>query len=743
MRFLVCFLVCGMFSINWAHANPKPKIGLVLAGGGAAGIAHVGVIRELERLGIRPDCVVGTSMGATIAGLYAAGFSADELEALILGVDWTTILNDQSDLSTRHPMRRDSRVDPFTVTSQLPIGRDSKGIQFVGGLVDGEKLSLLLRELTSRAKFKDKGVASFDDLPIPFRAIATDLQTGDQVIMRSGDLALALRASMSIPTLFPAVERNGKILVDGGVVNNFPTDVARDLCADIIIGVNLPSHEPDRRSLRTVTGTVSQLIALMVDRQVKTNIATLGDRDILITPSVSHVGILDFANASAAAELGAQAVLAVKDKLIAMGLADPNLVNASPSNALARQHGQDQLIRFDSISIDNKTSLSDQIIGSRLALSEPGEVSSSALQRQLLNIYGLGLFGSVTYRLDQIGDVSTLVISATKLRAGKYEFRAGLGLEDSFQGDGDFSLSVGAGATQLNELAGRLDLDFGIGSQLGSRLKYEQPLNVHQSQFLVSSLSFLKSTVPIYTNNDERVADFSASEGLADVSFIWAPYQSFRTGVGVSYRWNRVELRTGSRDLLTEAGLDEDWDSGVRLGLLFDYDSLDNADLPHYGSQFAFRVDVDVDAENSADRVGEVLVDGLTVKTYGKYSVAGFLSLEGELDPDGLDPHFIGGFQRLSGFSENELFGNIVLVVGARAYRNISFDNLFGNEAFVGASLEYGGVWNDWRDINQAEAVLHGSVFSGAETPFGPLILGIGFGENNEWAARFSLGSRF
>ncbi|MEO0369631.1 MAG: patatin-like phospholipase family protein, partial [Pseudomonadota bacterium] len=358
-----CLLVLALLasptnSLVAAEREDYPKVGLVLAGGGAAGLAHVGAIRELEKLGIRPDCVVGTSMGAIVAGLYAAGYSPAELERVVLNIDWENILNDYSDRSTLNPLRRDSRADPFSATAELPIGQDEKGIQFTGGLVDGVKLTLLLRELTGSVT----GAASFDDLPIPFRAIATDLETGEQVIMSDGDLALALRASMSIPGLFPAVERNNRILVDGGVVNNFPTDVARDLCADIVIGINLPNATPDRRSLNTLPGSLAQLVSLIVGRQEKANEAALQEQDIVLVPDVQDVGMLGFTKASLAVSLGAKKVVERRDELL-------EIQQRLSSDAIAatdektRSNGE---VVFDQIVVNNTTSIADRIILAKL-----------------------------------------------------------------------------------------------------------------------------------------------------------------------------------------------------------------------------------------------------------------------------------------------------------------------------------------------------------------------------------------
>lgn len=724
------------------HAEEPQRLGLVLAGGGASGLAHVGVIKELEKLGLRPDCIVGTSMGAIVGGLYASGYTAAEIEDVVLNIDWSTILNDYSDRSLLHPMRRDSRVDPFSVAASLPLGIDEEGVRVVPGAIDGIKLSLLLRDLTSTVK----GVRNFDRLPIPFRAVATDLETGQEVILRRGDLATALRASMSIPALLPAVERNGKILVDGGISNNFPTDVARAMCGDVLIGVNLPDATPDRRQLTSVTGTVTQLMALMVSRQEKINQASLTEGDVVLLPNTQDIKLLDFHRATDAIELGSQAVLASMNRLekIIASRSAAHQQQQAVATTVAENHRVDRTLSYDAVRIENPTRLDDRIISSRLGLSESGWIDVDTFGTELVKIYGLGLFGSVSYRLDDLDgseDQSELVVSVDNPTHGNTSFRVGLTLEDDFQADADYTLGAGVSFTHLNDLAARVDIDVLTGSTLGFQANFEQPLDFRQTRFVETTASFLKSTVPVYENGQGRVADFTVSEGRLGSTLIWAPSSRFRIGGGVSYRWNRVQRRTAGLEILQLTGLDEDWDGGARVGLALDYDSLDSSDLPHHGSQISIRFDVDI--EDKEENVGEVSVDAITARTFGSYTLSGFLSLDGELEPEGIDPHFLGGFQRLSGLAQDELFGNIAIVSGVRAYRNFALNQLFGLEAFIGGSLEYGGVWDEWRDIDSANALFHGSIFGGAETTFGPVLLGLGLGEENAWAARFSIGYRF
>ena len=215
-----------------ASSGARPRIGLVLGGGGARGAAHVGVLRELERMRIPIDAIAGTSMGAIIGGLYASGMSAAELEELVVSLDWATVLSDaprRTDLSFRR--KQDDEQFPI----DLEFGIKDGELLLPKGVVQGQKLDLILRELTIDVSH----ISNFDDLPIPFRAIASDIALGEMYVMGQGDLARSIRASISVPGLIAPVRLGGRLLVDGGLVGNLPIDVMRTMDVDIIIAVNV------------------------------------------------------------------------------------------------------------------------------------------------------------------------------------------------------------------------------------------------------------------------------------------------------------------------------------------------------------------------------------------------------------------------------------------------------------------------------------------------------------------------
>lgn len=713
--------------------QPAPRIGLVLAGGGAAGVAHVGVIRALEARGLRPDIVVGASMGAIVGGLYAAGYTPDDLEAVVQDVDWPSILNDLADRSFVHPMRRDSRIDLNDVSTDLPLGVGAGGIAVAGGLVDGIRLSLILRQLAAPAL----GTEDFDDLPIPFRAVATDLATGRPVALEGGDLALALRASMSIPALFPPVRIGDRFLVDGGVSNNLPIDVARAMGADRVIAVFIPPADVDPTALGALSSSLSQTMSIFIHARSRELIETLGPDDLLITPDVGAVGMLDFVTAPETVEKGvaaAEAEAAALDRLMR------GRVPAEPRQSIAAEF--DQPIHYDRVIVEYDGVLDPEVILRRLGLPETGPATPQQVQDAVQRVQGLGLFQNVSYRFDDAEDGRVLVVRAERRRLGFAQLRFGLGLNTEFGDSGGYTIALGARFTELNALGLRVDADAAFGQVEGVRLVAEQPLDFNHSLFLRGTALYLARTAPLFVTPDRRQADFRAEQVLFGGDLLWTPGDWGRVGVGASWQMQRARLRTGSADVLDDLGIERDYRRGLRLGPRFDYDTLDDPDLPRRGLQIGAAVDFDPFGDADRDQ-GELIASGLGAWSWGQNTVSAFGVVEGELRANGLEPHFLGGFQRLSGFSENALFGNVVGMGGLRYYRRFGFDSPFGREAFAGASAEYGGAWADWSDVGVQGAYAAGSVFAGVQTIFGPLIFGVGFAETGQFSLTLGLGARF
>jgi NTE family protein len=261
----------------------RPRIGLVLAGGGAKGGAHVGVLKVLEELRVPVDCIAGTSMGALVGAGYASGIPAADLQQFLIDIDWQSVVGGlgQRDLEPIEQKRAG-----VTYSNDLELGLKDKRVVVPGGLVNTSGIEDLLRSYVARSRMQ----TDFDRLPIPYRAVATDMLTGDMVVLKDGDLATAMRASMAIPGAFAPVETEQHILSDGGMVRNIPVDVARDLCADIVIVVNLVEEEVRRDQLRTATALITRSTDVMIVANENLQLESLTDQDVRIDVLMGDIG---------------------------------------------------------------------------------------------------------------------------------------------------------------------------------------------------------------------------------------------------------------------------------------------------------------------------------------------------------------------------------------------------------------------------------------------------------------------
>jgi NTE family protein len=309
----VAFAITTLAAPIAAGAQPTregavpPRICLVLSGGGARGAAHIGVIKVLEELRVPIHCITGTSMGSLVGGAYASGMSVAEMERIVGEI--TTDL-----LFKEKPPRQDTSIrrkaDDKTILFSPELGVRDGGLLLPKGIVSGVQLEAVLRRLANA-----KGYRRFDELPIPYRAVATDLVTGKAVIFSEGELALVMRASMSVPGAVAAAEFDGKILVDGGLTNNLPIDAARAMGADIVIAVNLGTPLLAREELGSILGATGQMINILTEQNVRASLAMLGPRDILVLPELGDFSAADFDHLPKTIPIGEAAVRKVADRL--------------------------------------------------------------------------------------------------------------------------------------------------------------------------------------------------------------------------------------------------------------------------------------------------------------------------------------------------------------------------------------------------------------------------------------------
>ena len=393
---LICVLLlclCAPAAVPAQDAlNDRPRIGLALSGGGARGAAHIGVLKILERERIPIDYIAGTSMGSIVGGMYASGTSLEDIEAQLIAVDWDSVFEDKIDRENRSFQRK---TDDRLWLIDVRFGFDAGDVSLPTGLVQGQKINQLLISLTLPVADVD----NFDDLAIPFRAIAADIQTGETVVLDSGNLPKAIRASMSVPAIMAPVPWGERNLVDGGIASNLPIEVVREMGADIVIAVDIStplSEEGAAESLLTVAG---QLSGFLTRRNVAASIASLGPQDILLVPDLGDIGAGDFTRMAEAIPTGIDSAEAQVAELRKYSLDESEYV----AHVAARQMPKRDLPVIEFIRFDNQTQISDEYLLGRLRaahldgqlVGRPLDVEQ--LEKGLDELYGLEIFSHIAY----------------------------------------------------------------------------------------------------------------------------------------------------------------------------------------------------------------------------------------------------------------------------------------------------------------------------------------------------------
>ena len=696
----------------------RPSIGLALSGGGARGSAHLGVLRVLEELNIPVDYIAGTSMGSIIGGLYASGMSVDEIEQALVDIKWEDIF---SDLQPREERRFRRKIDDYLYLVRHRIGiDDEKGkVNLAPALIQGQKFDLVLR----RYLLPVSGVQDFDDLRIPFRAVATDIVTGRAAVLDSGDLPTAIRASMAVPAVFAPVKMNDKLLVDGGIAMNLPVSVVREMGADIVIAVDISTPGLKREEIQSALDMLNQLSALLTRRDTDIQIASLTSRDVLIVPELGDkVTSADFKpkkllEGVAIGEAGARAHVT---ELRRLSTAPNRYVIYRKSIAPPRR----EVPTISYVRVENESRLSDEVITSRVNV-KPGEpLDLDKLEEDIGRIYGQDNFESVRYRVEERNGETGVVISARQKSWGTSALQLGLELSSTSTGDSFFNIGTALTILPMNSLNGEWRTFAQIGEEPLIFTEFYQPLDPHETWYVNAGAGWISRKVRIYDG-------LNASAALAD-------YEVDQTGLRLAGgrnlgNWGRISLAyqryIGEANLTSgTVGLDNiDFDTG-ELELRLSVDTLDNVAFPSrgwrgfaYGRMSRTALGADSDFEQygfSAMRAG----------SSGRHLFNVLAYYEGTPNDDApLQNLFtLGGFARLSGFSEDQFAGQHAgLLRGAYMY---DLDTGFV-DTYVGATAEFGGVWQDRDDISYDNSIFAGSLFLGVDTVIGPVFLGYGHGE--------------
>ncbi|MGU3349856.1 patatin-like phospholipase family protein [Pseudomonas monsensis] len=731
-RLLLCLLLgfLPLFVHASAPANEatRPKVGLVLSGGAARGLAHIGVLKALEEQGIKIDAIAGTSMGAVVGGLYASGYKIDELEKLALNIDWQQALSDAPPREDV-PFRRKQDDRDFLVKQKLSF-RDDGSLGLPLGVIQGQNLALLLESLLAHTS----DTRNFDKLPIPFRAVATDIANGEKVVFRKGHLPQVIRASMSIPAVFAPVELDGRLLVDGGMTDNIPLDVAREMGVDVAIVVDIGTPLRNSKQLTTVVDVLNQSITLMTRRNSEEQLAALKPSDVLIQPALAAFGVTDFGKAQDMIDAGYRATRILDARLAVLKPAESQ---DAELNA-ARSPGQRTPI-ITAIKVENNSKVDDDVIRYyiRQHIGEPLDLGR--LHSDMGTLYGLDYFEQVQYRVVHKGQDHTLVISARGKRSGTDYLRVGLNLSDDMRGDSAFNLGASYRVNGINRLGAEWLTRAQIGDKQELYSEFYQPLDVGSRYFIAPSVVFEAQNVDAVLDNDP-IAQYRVERyGMAlNVGRQIGNNGEVRFGVGEA--WGKADVRIGDQDLPSEH-----FNEGF-YSLKYSYDSLDNVYYPHEGKdisltllQFEPSLGSDTRYRQWEFKLDKAMGRGPdTLILGGRYGRT--------LDDTNVvtSSFLLGGARQLSGFREDAISGQNVSLLRAVYYRRLTPRAYLPLDfpLYAGASLERGRAWNNDNEFDSGY-INAASVFIGFETPLGPLNFSYGLNDANEQAVYLNLGQTF
>lgn len=720
--------VLGALAPFLAAAAPgeaaRPKVCIALSGGGALGLAHVGVLRELEAMRVPVDCVAGTSMGAIVGGLYAAGYSPAELEELATTLDWASLVRDAP--NRRHlPYRR--KVDDLYYLTRWELGVSKRGIRLPDAIVSGHRLGVELQLLTLRAA----GIDDFDRLPLPFRAVAADAATAETVVLDRGPLATALRASMAVPGLFAPVEIDGRLLVDGGVVSNLPVAVARELGADVVIAVDLHAPLAERERPESITRVLSQSLDALSQREVA---RAVRDADVVLRPRVDAWGLLDFEVAAELVARGAEATRDQADSLRAFALDE-----ATWRRHLERQRRATPSLPILQVVVEPGPGLPRAAVA-RAVRTRPGEaLDPLLLSADLERLWELGEFASVGFALEPGGvDGWILRLTGRDKPWGPNFLRTGISLATDLEGESSFGLLAALTMTRLGALGAELKVAAEAAENPLLNVELYQPVAPSRVPFVSLAFGVGERKQRIGLAGGPVQYRFLALRANADAGLALGRWGELRAG----YRLFRTESRAFGERPADTPDFDQDH-SGFGADLILD--QLDRVNFPRSGALLVVdyheaRTELGADEEyRKVDmQLGAAASRGRQTLLLLAHAASG---LGGDLPPS--EWLGLGGLFTLSGLPPGEVVGAYGGVASLAYLLRIGRLPKFGDGFYLGFSVEAGNAWPTADAVDLGDLRRSIALVFGADTILGPLYLAHGHAEGGSDSFYLYLGRTF
>ncbi len=731
----------ALLSVLWAllqacpvHAqaydeDQRPSVAVILGGGGAHAIANLGLLEELERQRVPVDLVVGTGIGGVIGGLYASGMTTAEIRDFLMSTDWGDIFDPDTrreDLSYRR--KRDD--DNFLI--KYRVGIKNGQAQLPAALIPNGKLARLLQSVVSHTKV----IQDFDDLPLAFRAVTMDLLTGEVVVLDSGSLDRAILATLTAPGTLPPVQIDGRYLVTGSLLNNLPIDVARQLGMDVIIVADVGPYLRTADEINSIFEIADQVSHILQRQNSAASLSTLRESDIVVRPAVGPARETDFSDLEGRFAAGAEAVVAVADRLAKIRMSDSEYRDF----AAVRQKSRSADPIISEIVLRNDSNVDDALILAQINQPLNAPLDKEQLDADIRNIYGIGAFSTIDFNLQPRGDEAILELRTIESRSGNRFWRFGLSLQDDFEGNSAYTGSASFTWTQINRLGAEWRNVVRLGEIQQLATEFYQPVD-KLGRYFVSALASIDENNVNSFENGVIVDQSRVRRVLGQLAVGRVFGNSGEIRVGTVFGSGTTQSNIGSPYPSTTFDV-----GGIKASA--SYDSLDNVYYPQRGltasvgwiglrDSMGATTDLDV-VEGSFGRPmswgANTLVASLKIQTQLK-EVTGVENLLST-----------GGLFNLSGFRRDELSGRHTAVGRLIYYRRIRSNPIRGlldASLYVGGSVELGNAWQNSSEVKLSNSLFAGSLFLGADTFIGPIYLAGGLAEGGHSAMYLFVGRPF
>lgn len=705
----------------------RPRIGLALSGGGALGLAEIGVIQWMEENHIPVDRIAGTSMGSIIGAMYATGMSPAEIQKFAEKINWDEAFLPEPVYTQLSYRRKQDRRD-FLVTTALGLKR---GLSGPNGFNSGQGVGILL----DRIAFPESGIASFDDLPIPFRCVATDMQSGDAVVLQDGSLAQAIRASMAIPGVFTPVELKGHILADGGMVQNIPVETVRTMGADAIIAVELRLPPGDASQLQSLTGVLSRAVSVMITQNERLSLLLA---DAKVSVDMTGFSVTDYSRVAELIQLGYKTAASQSATLLRYSIQDPAEWQQYLADRAARKGTP--LKKIETIEVTGSDNDTNRRIAHQLDKHLHGNVNLPVLETQLTRIAGAGQFDYLGYEGFVQNGIPALRVTAHEKSYGPPFVDLAVNVEGSGVAAFDFSAGTRITFMDVAHHGGewRTDLLFG-SSNLGAS-EFYQPL--WQSRFFVAPFVFASKYARNSFTGLTRVAVFGDERagGGFDIGYDSGRRSEFRVG---------YEAFDGKlAPLIGATGLPSVHGSTGEFRARYVWDGQDSPSVPSRGTRAVVTLSRVLQSPGLPHPIGQLDVQtsnfvALTSKTSMFFSASGGTTFRGDAGP--FQVFTLGGPFRLGAYLPDEFLGNHYAYTSVGFRRELySLPQLVGKRIYWGGWYEAGTAFGT-QAADPGPVVVRGTFNLGiiADTIVGPIAIAGSISPTGQSRVNFTMGRVF